>query len=44
MVSGYENDIVPQTWKRHKFAARSSVNNVKEKNYDMRIEVVFEKP
>ncbi len=44
LVSGYENDIVPQTWKRHKFAARSSVSNTKAKSYDSRIEVVFEKP
>jgi len=44
MVSGYENDIVPESWKRHKFAARSSVANTKEKKYDVRIEVVFEKP
>jgi DNA adenine methylase len=44
LVSGYENDIVPKTWKRHKFLARSSVYNTKSKKYDLRIEVVFEKP
>lgn len=44
LVSGYENDIIPKTWKRHKFPARSSVSNTKSKKYDLRIEVVFEKP
>lgn len=44
LVSGYENDIVPSSWKRHKFAARSSVSNSAKKAYDVRIEVVFEKP
>lgn len=44
MVSGYENDVVPKSWKRHKFPARSSIANTKEKKYDVRIEVVFEKP
>lgn len=44
LVSGYENDIVPQSWKRHKFAARSSISNRGKKKYDVRIEVVFEKP
>lgn len=45
LVSGYENDIVPNTWKRHKFHARSSIsNNTKNGKYDSRIEVVFEKP